>query len=1139
MQKILRSPASMRRKVVNKTFGVPLKDLCRVGPSGYKVPILLQKIIDFIQMHGIGHEGIFRINGSSKVVDKLKLHFDRHGDANLEEASDVMAVASLLKLFFRELPDSLITQQLHAQFLAVQEEFQYNKEESLKQLKNLLQQLPEENFMVLRFLCRFLLKVTQYEDTNKMNSMALAIVFGPNLFRCADGIQGLREQGQTNHLVRLFIDKFEFLFGPDNGGSSPPQVGVNGSGSITWSSKRIEVQAAREKKSPPVIPAPTYEQHLRSKRNKQVSQDEVDLNSNYSDLSRDDTSSSSPQNQSYLSTVDADFAEDRALSPFTLDSEVGTSAAPSPVSSSHTSELVEKTIQDCISQHLFGSHWSPERGISPRSQEAPVAMPRRKHQKKVQEGSSFNRRSNSESSLERLVSSFDSQDPSVRAKVLQFTDDTMVMGSHDHIRRKGRPSSKAYDFTHSQGLIIGQKLASSSLHDGRSREDTSTDVTREETSELDSVKRNSGTLHSLTAGRAAPPKRRSPTKKNFQPSSDDQNQEIFANGQERSSRRINDAESRSPGRDVWLRQNGEGQRSAKSRNVREGGLWGVQTSASSLEGPVPQPRQRRKKTRECEQEAEEEVGRRRRQGDRAAMPYRGTTTGGEENGGVERRTAGGEQRLAGMERGIGGEDRGSSPLRGQMVPPLDLTCLHVNTDGHNALQAWHGHQSGGKEGGGGGGGANEGGSQTLSRLEKLQTITSLLHDPYDAPLSPRAKDAPPTFGSSALEMEGPPSPVSKHDFFPRSSKRSENALDEEDSVAAIKQLTRQVRSLKQKIKQYEEEFERQYNAKPTQNEKLGQPEIKKMIGELKRATKQLKALKSEVREAKNPLHSTLPARLSGNEMNEEGDSSPVHLAGLKESLNLAQKRLQEKRIEANRSFDIHELTQDEIKEEKVAIQKALLQLESKYGRPTTKASKEIMKPLYDRYRTLKKILKKQDARRSVQEEATPSDLNTIEEHIETKDFMPKQMGPVHAKYDEGEEEDIFGTAEFRVTQMISPSGQRLMGRSPSDLDDICPSPNDSGRVDSPYSPSSAFFHEASLEELLARQDQAQSEKRRLRRVLKDFEDNFLQETGQRVQKEDRSPMEMEYNDYKHIKKQLKLLNALIQKHQSQTSAAVT
>ena len=71
------------------------------------------------------------------------------------------------------------------------------------------------------------------------------------------------------------------------------------------------------------------------------------------------------------------------------------------------------------------------------------------------------------------------------------------------------------------------------------------------------------------------------------------------------------------------------------------------------------------------------------------------------------------------------------------------------------------------------------------------------------------------------------------------------------------------------------------------------------------------------------------------------------------------------------------------------------------------------------------------------------------------------QGPVHSRYDpdqveDEEEDDMFGTTDFRVTQMISP-GQRS-----SDQEDICLSPNDSGRNESPFSPSSASFHEATL-----------------------------------------------------------------------------
>ncbi len=54
-------------------------------------------------------------------MDNLRTQYDRTGDADLEEAEDVMAVASLLKLFLRELPDPVMTEQLHQTFIAVQE----------------------------------------------------------------------------------------------------------------------------------------------------------------------------------------------------------------------------------------------------------------------------------------------------------------------------------------------------------------------------------------------------------------------------------------------------------------------------------------------------------------------------------------------------------------------------------------------------------------------------------------------------------------------------------------------------------------------------------------------------------------------------------------------------------------------------------------------------------------------------------------------------------------------------------------------------------------------------------------------------------------------------------------------------------
>ena len=55
--------------------------------------------------------------------------------------------------------------------------------ECLRRLKLLLQELPTENYNLLKYLSHFLVEVTQQQASNKMNAMALGIVFGPNLFR--------------------------------------------------------------------------------------------------------------------------------------------------------------------------------------------------------------------------------------------------------------------------------------------------------------------------------------------------------------------------------------------------------------------------------------------------------------------------------------------------------------------------------------------------------------------------------------------------------------------------------------------------------------------------------------------------------------------------------------------------------------------------------------------------------------------------------------------------------------------------------------------------------------------------------------------------------------------------------------------
>ncbi|KAM6442595.1 protein FAM13C isoform 3-T3 [Liasis olivaceus] len=74
------------------------------------------------------------------------------------------------------------------------------------------------------------------------------------------------------------------------------------------------------------------------------------------------------------------------------------------------------------------------------------------------------------------------------------------------------------------------------------------------------------------------------------------------------------------------------------------------------------------------------------------------------------------------------------------------------------------------------------------------------------------------------------------------------------------------------------------------------------------------------------------------------------------------------------------------------------------------------------------------------------------------------------------------------------------------------------------------LHEATMPVLLEHLRETRADKKRIRKVLREFEEEFFRRTGRSPQKEDRIPMSEEYLEYKHIKAKLRLLEVLISKH---------
>jgi RalA-binding protein 1 len=106
-------------------FGIPLQEAVEyTQPAGVNVPLpaVVYRCLEYLQdKKAINEEGIFRLSGSNIVIKGLRDRFNIEGDIKLLDGQyyDVHAVASLLKLYLRELPASILTRELHLDFLKV------------------------------------------------------------------------------------------------------------------------------------------------------------------------------------------------------------------------------------------------------------------------------------------------------------------------------------------------------------------------------------------------------------------------------------------------------------------------------------------------------------------------------------------------------------------------------------------------------------------------------------------------------------------------------------------------------------------------------------------------------------------------------------------------------------------------------------------------------------------------------------------------------------------------------------------------------------------------------------------------------------------------------------------------------------
>ncbi|XP_078065198.1 protein FAM13A isoform X2 [Mustelus asterias] len=984
-----------------KVFGISLCDLQQRGQLIDGVPFVMRQMVEYLQEYGLEQEGLFRVNGNVRVVERLRQRYDAGAKPDLIREADVCSVASLLKLFLRELPDSLIASRLHSQFMQLHQNHSGNDEE----LQWLLRQLPDVNYSLLKFLCRFLTQVAAGHMTNRMTVCNLATVFGPNVFHVSPGFEGIREQNISNKLMATLLENYDIFFENVDEVEAPPEVQSRVitvqeayDGEVAFPvrpcplpptdstneatrplPKRKKTRKTRPESSPGafLVPQPeyssgtpesTWRQPIKGLRQEEMESSE-ELESSIKDL---EINSSSQD-------------DDRPMSPFYLSAHV-----PSVNNMSSAGDFIERTIRSAVEQHLFDAHGSggqsseeSETGTS----SSPVGVSARQRRRHLKE-----------------------QDEYWRSKEM------------DDINKENIPSAFSANEEGRSGLLDPSQASDKKLKDSNS---------------------------SYIEEGMKPKRQKSSCK--FSELNENQDSPM-------------PMESSSSISTSW-----------------------PPDSPLGVSGPGGGP--------SCQMQPEDAAERERKEN---------AFCGGEPfdhikltlNSAMRIQESANQSDVAKSQRSPeAATPEGSASLE---IPRLDLTGLSEGQEWGEPVPAhpvWKSPDAESEE------------ASVSPQAGRL--IRQLLEEDSDPMLSPRFY----AYGQSQQflnDTEVPPSPPNSHSFMRRRSS-SLGSYDDEREELTPAQMTRRIQNLKKKIRRFEEKFEEERRYRPSHSDKATNPEVLKWMNELAKLRKQLKETKLKVseedvvpqmRQRSNTLPKSFGSQLEKGPEKEQDKKQEVAEKAAKPAvdvtLDIILKKLQDKRAEVARPEDIKDMTRDEIASEKVALQKGLLYYESIHGRPVTKTERQIMKPLYDRYRLVKQILLR------------ATTIPVIEE-------------------EDGSEDDCNTRTDFPVTEKPVFTIRSFLDQLDDDADGFVSPTDDKAPIRCSLDLRLSTLHSASMPELLEQLQEARADKKRLRKTLRDFEDTFFQENGRNVQKEDRAPMAEEYSEYKHVKAKLRLLEVLISK----------
>ncbi|XP_051770850.1 rho GTPase-activating protein 44 isoform X3 [Ctenopharyngodon idella] len=178
LQNVLPQIKAQQESWVEKPcYGKPLEE--HLTLSGREIAFPIEACVTVLLDCGLQEEGLFRVAPSASKLKKLKASLDCGVLDFQEYSADPHAIAGALKSYLRELPEPLLTFDLYEEW--IQASNIADQDKRLQALLSTCERLPTANSNNFKYLIKFLAKLNEYQDYNKMTPGNIAIVLGPNL----------------------------------------------------------------------------------------------------------------------------------------------------------------------------------------------------------------------------------------------------------------------------------------------------------------------------------------------------------------------------------------------------------------------------------------------------------------------------------------------------------------------------------------------------------------------------------------------------------------------------------------------------------------------------------------------------------------------------------------------------------------------------------------------------------------------------------------------------------------------------------------------------------------------------------------------------------------------------------------------